>query len=70
MENKPRVFLKHCRELNYCSHGIREFCKKHHIDFITFIREGIDCDELEKINDMHTRILVKKAKEEFNHGQQ
>jgi hypothetical protein len=31
--------------------GTREFCKKHNLDFRKLVREGLDIEELNGIND-------------------
>lgn len=34
-----------------CSKGIRLYCTMHNIDFLKFVREGIDTEELENLDD-------------------
>ncbi len=41
-----RVYLHHARKLGYCSCGMREFCKKYGLDYVSFIKDGIESQEL------------------------
>lgn len=53
-----KVTLNDCREVHYCTKGIRLFFKKHDLDFMDFCRNGIEASELEALNDsMANKIL-------------
>lgn len=55
------IQLVDCRELGYCSRGIRKFCLKHGISYTTFLRDGIDSEKLLELNDsMATKIVENK----------
>lgn len=38
--------MKHARELDYCSSGIRQFCKAYSLSFIDLVRYGLDVNVL------------------------
>lgn len=40
------VRLEHCRQLHYCSHGIREVFQHYKLDYGRFLREGMAAKEL------------------------
>lgn len=40
------VKLEHCRELGYCSRGIRDLFKRYNLDYPGFIAHGISSEEL------------------------
>lgn len=40
------VRMSHCRELRYCSYGVREFFKKHGMDYSKFLKEGLPASEM------------------------
>jgi len=63
-----RIILADVRALQYCNSGVREFCKKHGIDYSSFIKNGIDTKELEATNDVMAMALIENAKKrEANH---
>lgn len=55
------IWLADCREVFYCSRGIRLFCAKYKLDYASFIKNGIEEEELLALNDsMATRIVENK----------
>ena len=56
------VRVTHARRLGYCNKGVREFCKRHGIDFYRFRHEGIPTNELEHIDDSMLQAVIKEAK--------
>lgn len=56
------ITLSHCRNLNYCSEGIRLFFKIHKLDFMDFVRNGIDEKILLDTNDSMAKQVVEEAK--------
>lgn len=40
------VRMEHCRELRYCSRGVRELFARYNLDYINFLNNGIDSDKL------------------------
>lgn len=55
------VSIKDARALGYCSRGQREFCKRHNIDFLTFVREGIPASQFMETQDHQAIRMVEAA---------
>lgn len=56
------VYIKDAVELGYCIKGLKEFCKRHDIDFKDFVKNGIEADIILKIEDAMAFKLVEYAK--------
>lgn len=59
-----KVMLRHGRALGYCTKGIRLFGKKHNLNYLKFIKEGIEAEELEKLNDSMANKMIEVARKE------
>jgi len=46
-----RVYIWHLRTLGYCHRQMRVWCKAHGISWRTLIDEGIDAEELLRLDD-------------------
>lgn len=49
MTDKVIVRIEHARQLKYCSKGMRRLCKKYNLDYLDFVKNGIDGDYLLQI---------------------
>ncbi len=58
-----KITLVDVRALQYCNSGVREFCKKHGIDYSLFIKNGINANELQATNDAMAVALIEHAKQ-------
>jgi len=56
--------IQHARQLGYCLSGVRQFCKKHGLDFADFARNGIDSDILKQTKDAMAIEMSKLAESE------
>jgi len=56
------VYIKDAVELGYCIKGLKEFCKRHDIDFKDFVKNGIEADIILKIEDAMAFKLVEYAR--------
>ncbi len=61
------ITIRHTRALQYCNKGVREFCKKHSIDYQDVIKNGITEDDLIKTNDVMAKKLIEYARKEVGH---
>lgn len=53
-----RIYRKHINAIRYCSRGSRAFFEKHGLSWGDFLRNGIDRETLEKLDDaMATRAI-------------
>ena len=52
------IVLADCRKVFYCSKGIRVFCKKYKLDYIDFLKNGIEADKLLELNDSMANKIV------------
>ncbi len=52
------VTLSDARELGYCSRGMRDFFRRHGLDWSRFIREGLPADDLLATGDAMVETLV------------
>lgn len=55
------VRIEHMRAAGYCSSGAREFAKRHGIDWLGFVRDGIPADHLLATGDAMAEQVVKLA---------
>lgn len=63
------VKMHHAKSLNYCSKGVKHWCVQHGINYIKFIKEGIDEDIILAIDDSMSKKVVERAREmENNNG--
>lgn len=46
-----KIYIKDLVACNYCIKGIKEFCKRHNLDFRKLVREGINVEEIKDIDD-------------------
>jgi hypothetical protein len=56
------VNITHARRLKYCSRGIRAFCRRYDIDFLQFVREGLDAEVFIATNDAQALRMVDVAR--------
>ncbi len=65
------VFIQDCRELKYCTSGVRRYFRAHQLDFEDFIRRGIDAAKFKQDDPMVVPLIeVAKRRETENNGQQ
>ena len=63
------VYIKDAVELGYCIKGLKEFCKRHDIDFKDFVKNGIEADIILKIEDAMAFKLVEYARSKRMEGE-
>jgi len=56
-----KIRMEHIRQAKMCSRGTRDFFKKHGLDWDTFLKEGIDEEELLGTGDEMARQVVEVA---------
>ena len=56
------VYIRDAVEIGYCIKGIKEFCKRHNIDFRNSVAHGIEADILLKTEDAMALKVVEQAK--------
>ncbi len=49
MTDKIIIRIEHARQLRYCSRGMRKLCMRYGIDYLDFVKNGIDGEYLLKI---------------------
>ena len=55
------ITITDCRQAHYCTKGIRLFCKKYSLDYEDFLKNGIEAEKLEALNDsMANKVLEVK----------
>lgn len=59
-----KATMQHARQLEYCSSGIRDFCKAYNLDFMTLVTEGFDCEMLRETGDALALSMVALAEKE------
>lgn len=69
-----RVYRKHLfhstPEQQYCSRGAREFFAKHGLNWVRFLKEGVESERLIQTGDAMAMRAVQHAEEEATSGQQ
>ena len=58
------VRLEHCRRLGYCARGMREFLRRHGLDWEQFRREGLPAAQIEATGDAMAIAAARLAREE------
>lgn len=70
---KLRVYRRHLYhdrpEQAYCARGAREFFQKHGLDWGAFLRNGIEPEVIERIDDAMAMRALQHAREELIGGQ-
>lgn len=56
------IKMHHAKSLNYCSKGIRLWCKSNGVNYMEFIKKGIDEETLLKSGDSMAKKVVEYAK--------
>lgn len=56
------LYMHHVREAGYCATGVRRFCKKHGLNFSTFLREGFPVQDMERIDDAMVKTIIDKLR--------
>ena len=59
--NEVVVRMIHVRQAKMCSHGAREFFKRHNLDWQDFLKNGISAEKLIQLNDAMANQVVKVA---------
>lgn len=59
-----KVLMRHARQVAFCSGGMRYFAKKHGLDFLKFVREGLDEEELAATGDQTALMVIEAAHKE------
>lgn len=70
------VTMAHCRQImrpngkGLCARGMRAFAKRHDIDYLKFVQEGIDAEVLEATNNAFAQkaVEIARAEEAENRG--
>ena len=63
-----KVNNNHSHALGYCAKGVRAFLAGHGIDWLTFVREGIDEEVLLATGDQMALNVVEQARKEAVDG--
>lgn len=58
------LFIRHIRDSGFCAAGAREWAKRHNINYIDFLQNGIDCDVLEQTGDHFALTVCRYAREQ------
>ena len=61
MAEEDNIQLSHLRRLGYCSRGIREFCKRHGLDYSRLLKEGVTKEEVLATGDSMAIQAVEEA---------
>ena len=56
------ITMRHLRKAKMCSHGGRAFAKKHGLDWSDFLKNGIDSEQFEKMDDAMVRKVLEIAR--------
>ncbi|ERP95699.1 hypothetical protein Q669_29465 [Labrenzia sp. C1B10] len=64
--SRRKVTIQDVHACGYCVAGIRDWFKAHDKSFMDFCRNGMDQDELEKMNDAMGNSVLKYMREQDN----
>ena len=56
-----KITVADARMQGYCLAGIRRVCTKYGLDFRAFIRDGLEAEDLARIDDAQVRKLIEAA---------
>lgn len=57
------ITVQDCSSRGYCSKGMRRFAEKHGLDWIKFVKEGIDSEKLLATKDGMAIKIVERVKD-------
>lgn len=57
-----QVYPQHLSMIHYCRRGTRQFFMRHNLDWIDFLEQGIDADQLLATHDHMASQLVEIAR--------
>lgn len=60
-----KVYRRHLNSLKYCARGSREFFQKHGFDWGDFLRNGIEREKLEALDDAMAVKAINVADAEY-----
>ena len=63
-----KILIRHARQVAFCSCGMRYFAEKHNLDFLRFVREGLDEEELRATGDQTALMAIEAAYREVQNG--
>jgi len=55
------VTMRHVRAAGMCSEGAREFCKRYEINWLDFLKNGIEAERLRHIDNALLQQVLKVA---------
>ncbi len=58
-----KITMRDIRAAKMCSRGARKFFERHDLDWSRFLKEGIELDEVEPINDAMAQRVVEVVRE-------
>lgn len=56
-----KVTIKDIRAVRFCSDGVRHFAEERGLSWEDFLRDGIDADELRKLDDALVNKIIEQA---------
>lgn len=63
---KMRLTMEDCREAGMCVRGVVRFCKQSGFDAVAFIKDGVDIDDIEHLDDGRVQTMIRRVREK--HG--
>ncbi len=56
------ITIQECSSRGYCARGMKKFAEKHNLDWIKFVKEGIDEKLLKSTNDGMATDIIERIK--------
>lgn len=67
--SERRVYVRHLRSAGYCLiPGGREWFEHHNLDWRSFIKNGIELETLQRIDDVMCQRVCREALKEYDNG--
>lgn len=66
---RPRIYIRHVKQAGLCSRGLRLFATEHNLDWVDFLENGIDIDDVKNIDDALVQAVIAAAQKEVERGQ-
>ena len=64
METDHVIRMEHCKQINFCSRGVREWMARVGLNYMHFLQHGYKISEIAHVNDALSRKLIDHVRRE------
>lgn len=67
-KDEPRVFMRHARQVGYCSNGSERVSERFGVPYRQFLKEGYPVSKIKDTNNPLVRKIIRLALAEWDEG--